>query len=97
MRIGIVANDSGQAAALVREMAHLNLLWVAGEGNGQLDYPVYEDYSQALTEAPVDLIVVGTGRPGQEAMVVPAAAASLLGAQARPEVSPALPSPTRDN
>lgn len=87
MRIGIVANDSGQAAALVREMAHLNLLWVAGEGNGQLDYPVYEDYSQALTEAPVDLIVDGTGQVRvREAMVVPAAAALfLLGAQARPE------------
>lgn len=87
MRIGIVGNDSGQIAALAQELAHLNLLWVAGPGNGELGYPVYEDYSRALAEVPVDLIIDGTGQiRSMEAMVVPAAAALfLLGVNPRQE------------
>lgn len=80
MRIGIVSNDSRQVYDLVEEFRGLDLLWVAGDLQGaELDYPVFKDFYQALTEQAVDLVIDCVGNlQSTEAMVVPLAAAVFL-------------------
>jgi len=80
MRIGIVGHETDQVTGLLNELAGHNILWVAGSvGDLSSQCPVYLDYSEAISEQQVDIVIDCTGGVSiPEAMVVPLAAALYL-------------------